>query len=508
MRLFAPDYRSGRCELVASWPVPDPVWVLGKWLAALAVAVVLILASGAYFGTVWLLGDPEPGPLLSAWLGLLLFAAPWPPGACWPRPWSGTRSWPTSWPSPWARAVPGGGAGAASCRHPSASSAGSCRVLTHFEKFSRGRDRQPRRGLLPGADGGAPGGGLGGAGRPPPDQRPPAGRGRARAAGAGPGGGGAAAGHAPARERGPDRQQALQPGAADGADPRVPARGAGQAARRRRFGRHRRRRPGPRDGHGLLPAAGPGPRPDRRPAEGLQPAQPRLPLPHGRSGGGAGPGAPVRRQRLAHHGGVGGRALVQRAAAGRERPDQHRLPGGLGAAHPDPAPAGPRRAPDRQRRPERLLELRPGALRAGLRRCENLHLPVAGRVPAGADVVVIAGPRTEPGPQELAALEAHLARGGAVLGLFDPPTPEAWRALDGPLAGRPDRRRDHRRRPRRQRSRHGRPHRGGGRRLRRPRGRALADGRGDHLPAGAAAGGRRAGPTAWWPGPSSCAAAS
>jgi hypothetical protein len=57
-----------------------------------------------------------------------------------------------------------------------------------------------------------------------------------------------------------------------------------------------------------------------------------------------------------------------------------------------------------------------------------LHLPATGRVPRGTDVVVIAGPRTDPGEAELAALEDHLARGGAIMGLFDPPTPEAWRA--------------------------------------------------------------------------------
>ena len=56
-----------------------------------------------------------------------------------------------------------------------------------------------------------------------------------------------------------------------------------------------------------------------------------------------------------------------------------------------------------------------------------LHLAGnAGRVPVDADVVVIAGPRLDPLPDELAALDEHLARGGAVLGLFDPPTPPLW----------------------------------------------------------------------------------
>ncbi|MCG8477321.1 MAG: hypothetical protein MI784_17785, partial [Cytophagales bacterium] len=75
MRLLAPDVRSGRWPLVASWPVPDTTWVLGKWLAAVTVAVLVILASGAYFGVVAVLGEPEPGPVVAAWTGLLLLSA-------------------------------------------------------------------------------------------------------------------------------------------------------------------------------------------------------------------------------------------------------------------------------------------------------------------------------------------------------------------------------------------------------------------------------------------------
>jgi ABC-2 type transport system permease protein len=74
MRLFAPDLRSGRYELIASWPVADRVWVAGKWLSAMAVAALMILTGAAYLAVVWLLGSPEPGPALTAVLGQLLFA--------------------------------------------------------------------------------------------------------------------------------------------------------------------------------------------------------------------------------------------------------------------------------------------------------------------------------------------------------------------------------------------------------------------------------------------------
>ncbi len=75
MRLFAPEFGSGRYNLIASWPVTDRTWVWGKWLAALCCGAVMIGCSLAYFGAVWFLGSPEWGPALTAVLGELLFLA-------------------------------------------------------------------------------------------------------------------------------------------------------------------------------------------------------------------------------------------------------------------------------------------------------------------------------------------------------------------------------------------------------------------------------------------------
>lgn len=75
MRLFSEEYRSGRYDLVMTYPVPDHVWVAGKFMSVLAVAALLVLASGLYFAVAAWLGHPEPGPVLSAGLGLLLVAA-------------------------------------------------------------------------------------------------------------------------------------------------------------------------------------------------------------------------------------------------------------------------------------------------------------------------------------------------------------------------------------------------------------------------------------------------
>lgn len=75
MRLFSPEYTSGRYDLIASWPVPDLTWVTGKWLSSLLVAVVLLISTLVFFGTVWFFGNPEPGPMLTGLLGLFLLAA-------------------------------------------------------------------------------------------------------------------------------------------------------------------------------------------------------------------------------------------------------------------------------------------------------------------------------------------------------------------------------------------------------------------------------------------------
>ncbi len=76
MRLFAEEYRSGRYDLIMTWPVPEPVWVAGKFLAALSVGLLLVAAAGGLWvaGLVWM-GRPEGGPLVAAFAGLLLAAA-------------------------------------------------------------------------------------------------------------------------------------------------------------------------------------------------------------------------------------------------------------------------------------------------------------------------------------------------------------------------------------------------------------------------------------------------
>ena len=75
MRLFAEEFRSGRYGLVMTYPVADHVWVLGKFAAAMGAGLVLLAGTAVYFAVTGFLGHPEAGPLVSACLGLVLATA-------------------------------------------------------------------------------------------------------------------------------------------------------------------------------------------------------------------------------------------------------------------------------------------------------------------------------------------------------------------------------------------------------------------------------------------------
>ena len=81
MRLLSGEYRSGRYDLIMSWPVSEVRWILGKWLSAVAVAKVLLLGTAFYFLVTAALGhlaeprvQPSWQPLLTALVGLSLLA--------------------------------------------------------------------------------------------------------------------------------------------------------------------------------------------------------------------------------------------------------------------------------------------------------------------------------------------------------------------------------------------------------------------------------------------------
>jgi ABC-2 type transport system permease protein len=75
MRSFAEERRQGTDELLLTAPAGPGEIVLGKYLGLLGVATSWIAASGIFALILLRYGDPETGPIWTAWLGLVLAAA-------------------------------------------------------------------------------------------------------------------------------------------------------------------------------------------------------------------------------------------------------------------------------------------------------------------------------------------------------------------------------------------------------------------------------------------------
>ena len=79
MRALAEEKRTGTLELLITMPVTDADVILGKYVAALGLVGVLLLATLVYpialFVFPWHLGALDWGPIFSGYLGTLLLAA-------------------------------------------------------------------------------------------------------------------------------------------------------------------------------------------------------------------------------------------------------------------------------------------------------------------------------------------------------------------------------------------------------------------------------------------------
>jgi ABC-2 type transport system permease protein len=73
MRTYSEEKRSGTIELLLTSPVTDMQIIVGKFLGALALYVVMLAVTLIHFGLLFLFGTPEWKPLVTAYLGLLLF---------------------------------------------------------------------------------------------------------------------------------------------------------------------------------------------------------------------------------------------------------------------------------------------------------------------------------------------------------------------------------------------------------------------------------------------------
>lgn len=72
MRAFAEEKRTGNLDVLLAAPVPTLPMAIGKWLAAWLTAVAVLLPALALAGLTSLWGDPDVGPIISGFLGLVL----------------------------------------------------------------------------------------------------------------------------------------------------------------------------------------------------------------------------------------------------------------------------------------------------------------------------------------------------------------------------------------------------------------------------------------------------
>ncbi len=75
MRLFAEEKRSGTIELLLTSPLTDFQIIMGKFLGALGLYVVMMILTFIYVAMLFLYGNPSGLPLVANALGLLLFGA-------------------------------------------------------------------------------------------------------------------------------------------------------------------------------------------------------------------------------------------------------------------------------------------------------------------------------------------------------------------------------------------------------------------------------------------------
>lgn len=75
MRSFAEERRQGTDELILTAPVTPLQIVVGKYVGSISVSLSIVGASSFFAGVLARYGDPEIGPIWTAWAGLLLATA-------------------------------------------------------------------------------------------------------------------------------------------------------------------------------------------------------------------------------------------------------------------------------------------------------------------------------------------------------------------------------------------------------------------------------------------------
>ncbi len=72
MRTYAEEKRSGTIELLLTSPLTDLQIILGKFVGAMSLYMAMLAVTLPHMGVLYLYGDPEWKPMLTAYAGLLL----------------------------------------------------------------------------------------------------------------------------------------------------------------------------------------------------------------------------------------------------------------------------------------------------------------------------------------------------------------------------------------------------------------------------------------------------
>jgi len=72
MRTYSEEKRSGTIELLLTSPLTDIQIVMGKFLGAMALYGVMLLVTMIHIGLLFIYGNPEWKPIVTAYLGVLL----------------------------------------------------------------------------------------------------------------------------------------------------------------------------------------------------------------------------------------------------------------------------------------------------------------------------------------------------------------------------------------------------------------------------------------------------
>jgi ABC-2 type transport system permease protein len=72
MRTYSEEKRSGTIELLLTSPLTDFQIIMGKFLGAMALYAVMLLVTMIHIGLLFIYGNPEWKPIVTAYLGLFL----------------------------------------------------------------------------------------------------------------------------------------------------------------------------------------------------------------------------------------------------------------------------------------------------------------------------------------------------------------------------------------------------------------------------------------------------